>query len=168
MSRVREALKMAHDWEGKAVFTGEREAQPAVGSRFSGPSLPFIPEPVRARPSRSPRWLRRLKRRMGLGRVQVAPRCIGTTRRGDPCRAPAMDNGYCRMHGGARGSETPARAAHEPVVAFAMHGGADGTETPAQAAHEPVETFTGTAFARLQNTVSTLARSLRSRLKRPA
>jgi len=29
-----------------------------------------------------------------------APRCGARTRKGAPCRAPAMRNGRCRMHGG--------------------------------------------------------------------
>ena len=29
-----------------------------------------------------------------------APRCGARTRSGTPCRAPAMPNGRCRMHGG--------------------------------------------------------------------
>ena len=32
--------------------------------------------------------------------AQAAPRCGAKTRRGTPCRAPAMANGRCRMHGG--------------------------------------------------------------------
>ena len=30
----------------------------------------------------------------------LSPRCGAKTRRGTPCRAPAMPNGRCRMHGG--------------------------------------------------------------------
>lgn len=29
-----------------------------------------------------------------------APRCGARTRSGSPCKAPAMPNGRCRMHGG--------------------------------------------------------------------
>ena len=29
-----------------------------------------------------------------------APRCGARTRNGTPCRAPAMKNGRCRLHGG--------------------------------------------------------------------
>jgi hypothetical protein len=32
--------------------------------------------------------------------LHQAPRCGAKTRRGDFCRAPAMINGRCRMHGG--------------------------------------------------------------------
>lgn len=38
-------------------------------------------------------------------RVAVAvpvARCAGTTRAGNRCKGPAMANGFCRMHGGAR------------------------------------------------------------------
>nr|WP_084112971.1 HGGxSTG domain-containing protein [Belnapia moabensis] len=37
-----------------------------------------------------------------------SPRCGAKTRSGQPCRAPAMSNGRCRMHGGAStGPRTP-------------------------------------------------------------
>jgi hypothetical protein len=34
------------------------------------------------------------------GDPSAAPRCGAKTRRGTPCRAPAMSNGRCRLHGG--------------------------------------------------------------------
>lgn len=37
-----------------------------------------------------------------------APRCGAKTRKGTPCRSPAMKNGRCRMHGG--GSTGPKTA----------------------------------------------------------
>jgi hypothetical protein len=37
-------------------------------------------------------------------RCHLAPRCGAHSRRtGQPCRAPAMRNGRCRMHGGKAG-----------------------------------------------------------------
>jgi len=37
-----------------------------------------------------------------------APRCGAKTRKGTPCRAPAMRNGRCRLHGGkSTGPRTP-------------------------------------------------------------
>ena len=36
----------------------------------------------------------------GINAMQAAPRCGAWTRRGTPCRSPAMANGRCRMHGG--------------------------------------------------------------------
>ena len=33
--------------------------------------------------------------------MHLSPRCGAKTRSGNPCRAPAMPNGRCRMHGGA-------------------------------------------------------------------
>ena len=37
-----------------------------------------------------------------------APRCGAKTRSGTPCKAPAMANGRCRMHGGkSTGPRTP-------------------------------------------------------------
>jgi hypothetical protein len=32
--------------------------------------------------------------------MHQSPKCGAKTRRGSPCRAPAMANGRCRMHGG--------------------------------------------------------------------
>ena len=42
------------------------------------------------------------------GTLLNAPRCGAKTRRQTKCRAPAMSNGRCRMHGGAStGPRTP-------------------------------------------------------------
>lgn len=42
------------------------------------------------------------------GDPNSAPRCGAKTRKGTPCRAPAMANGRCRMHGGkSTGPRTP-------------------------------------------------------------
>jgi len=42
------------------------------------------------------------------GDLRNVPRCGAKTRRGTPCRAPAMANGRCRMHGGkSTGPRTP-------------------------------------------------------------
>ena len=35
-----------------------------------------------------------------INAMHAAPRCGAKTRRETPCRAPAMANGRCRMHGG--------------------------------------------------------------------
>jgi hypothetical protein len=45
----------------------------------------------------------------GNGGGFTGPKCGATTRRGTPCRGPAMANGRCRMHGGAspRGIDHP-------------------------------------------------------------
>ena len=37
---------------------------------------------------------------VSIDAMHAAPRCGARTRRGTPCRAPAMGNGRCRMHGG--------------------------------------------------------------------
>ncbi len=121
MSHVRNALKRAEGWQGKSVFTGQQETPVfdpskvvlphqnlfAVTSIHAAAQKPetdeITVEPLRtARPSSGiirllPRWIRRRIRT----HTQIA-RCTGMTRRGLPCRAPAMDNGFCRMHGGER------------------------------------------------------------------
>jgi len=42
------------------------------------------------------------------GNPNSAPRCGAKTRKGTPCKAPAMKNGRCRFHGGkSTGPRTP-------------------------------------------------------------
>ena len=42
------------------------------------------------------------------GDLSNVPRCGAKTRKGTPCKAPAMKNGRCRMHGGkSTGPRTP-------------------------------------------------------------
>lgn len=49
-----------------------------------------------------------LKNRGRPGNWANAPRCGAKTRSGKPCKAPAMRNGRCRMHGGmSTGPRTP-------------------------------------------------------------
>jgi len=62
------------------------------------------------------------------GDPNAAPRCGARTRAGCPCRAPAMANGRCRMHGGrSTGPRTPEGLAR-PTAARTVHGchGAEG------------------------------------------
>ena len=57
-----------------------------------------------------PHATRRILLRNGnpRGNPNNAPRCGAKTRKGAACRAPAMQNGRCRMHGGkATGPRTP-------------------------------------------------------------
>jgi hypothetical protein len=42
-----------------------------------------------------------LKNGNNPGDPSIAPRCGAKTRKGTPCKGPAMRNGRCRMHGGA-------------------------------------------------------------------
>ena len=37
---------------------------------------------------------------VSIDAMHATPRCGAKTRRGTPCRSPAMANGRCRMHGG--------------------------------------------------------------------
>ena len=48
------------------------------------------------------RAIRKLRRWVGLSVGRIPARCSGNARSGMPCRGPAMDNGFCRMHGGKR------------------------------------------------------------------
>ena len=49
-----------------------------------------------------------LKNGNPTGDPSAAPRCGSKTRKGTPCKGPAMKNGRCRMHGGAStGPRTP-------------------------------------------------------------
>jgi hypothetical protein len=128
MSRVRTALKLADNWEGKSVFTGQAETALRSPRTFE-PGVPMehmlrahqeldaAPAP---RPSRISRWARRWSRRF-LRTTTMVPRCSATTRRGLLCRGPAMANGYCRMHGGARNRSLTERilGAHGALTAKA-------------------------------------------------
>jgi len=49
-----------------------------------------------------------MKPSSNLDPMMASPRCGAKTRRGSPCRAPAVDGKTrCRMHGGAAGSGAP-------------------------------------------------------------
>jgi hypothetical protein len=130
MSQVRNALKRAENWDGKEVFTGESpvfDPSTVVLSRQARPTSGLAKETALAvldsiekdeepslKPAAFPRWMPRWCRRLIRTHTQVA-RCTGTTRRGLPCRAPAMDNGFCRMHGGERAASITERAAQTRV-----------------------------------------------------
>jgi hypothetical protein len=83
----------------------ENPAQQATNSSPEGSGDPENEHPMPGQPaplrSFKDRILRRIRRLMGMRTAGPVPRCSGVTRRGVPCRAPAMSNGYCRMHGGA-------------------------------------------------------------------
>jgi hypothetical protein len=56
------------------------------------------------------------------GNPMNAPRCGAQTRQGIPCRAPAMANGRCRMHGGkSTGPRTAAGLARSRQARY-QHG----------------------------------------------
>lgn len=82
----------------------------------TGQSWPETPTPEAA--------LRRgrLKNGNPTGDFMASPRCGAKTRGLMPCRAPAMANGRCRMHGGAStGAKTAAGKAHQRA-ATTRHG----------------------------------------------
>ncbi len=59
-------------------------------------------------PTEEPRRPVLLRNGNPQGNPMNAPRCGAKTRKGTPCRAPAMANGRCRMHGGkSTGPRTP-------------------------------------------------------------
>lgn len=104
MSKVRNALKMAGTWPQE---NSDIAAQPpgTATKSDSPPTEPGSQSPLSDPPqsvSLMAHWIRRVRRWMGWKVSGPVPRCSGVTRRGVPCRAPAMANGLCRMHGGAR------------------------------------------------------------------
>jgi hypothetical protein len=120
MSQVRNALRMAGTWPQETENSAAQahhgngypsaiamkvDAAPEVESEFGESSQPDQPAP---QPTLMARVVRRVRRWMGLRVSGPVPRCTGMTRRGLPCRAPAMANGLCRMHGGA-----PRRPLHQ-------------------------------------------------------
>ena len=56
------------------------------------------------------------------GNPNAAPRCGARTRRGCPCRGPAMKNGRCRMHGGGSTGAKTAEGRARIVAARTIHG----------------------------------------------
>ena len=118
MSSVRKALKISDVWQPKPAVPSEGRALP-LGAR-PGPSEPVtapidtpsdeeledltqVPASLPKAPlSFTARLVRRVKRLLRIRSGGVVPRCNGFTRHGLLCRAPAMLNGYCRMHGGSR------------------------------------------------------------------
>lgn len=56
------------------------------------------------------------------GDPMSAPRCGARTRRGTPCRAPAMANGRCRMHGGKSTGPRTAEGLERSRKARLKHG----------------------------------------------
>jgi hypothetical protein len=51
-----------------------------------------------------------------------APRCGARTRKGTPCRSPAMPNGRCRMHGGCSTGAKTAEGIERIRAARTKHG----------------------------------------------
>ena len=52
----------------------------------------------------------------------TAPRCGAKTRRGTPCRCPAMANGRCRLHGGLSTGPRTAEGIERIRRAVTKHG----------------------------------------------
>lgn len=112
MSRVHDALKRANAMQSTAKTGGVSEGAVSEGigngaerensQEISAP--PDLPQPARSffRGLLRYRLIKRLMRRFGLSPNLPVPRCQGITRLDQPCRGPAMANGFCRMHGGAR------------------------------------------------------------------
>jgi hypothetical protein len=118
MSSVRKALKISDVWQPKPAVPSEARVLP-LGPRSQTPHL-LVEAPVdtatgeeleditlpaslpKAPLSFTARLVRLVKRVLRMRSGVVVPRCNGLTRNGLSCRAPAMLNGYCRMHGGSR------------------------------------------------------------------
>ncbi len=119
MSSVRKALKISDVWQPKPAILSQGRALP-LGPRAQTPSVPVdapletttdeeleditqLPDSLPKAPlSFTARLVRRVKRLLRIRSGVVVPRCNSLTRHGQSCRAPAMLNGYCRMHGGSR------------------------------------------------------------------
>lgn len=100
MSRVASALKVAG--EKHPAFEGivAHRSVPVVekpAEDFDDPAQPG--KPAVSMPARI---LRTVRRWLGMKSGGPVPTCSGWTRHGLKCRAPAMANGVCRMHGGSR------------------------------------------------------------------
>jgi hypothetical protein len=91
------------------------------------------------------------------GDPNLAPRCGARARSGNPCRAPGMANGRCRMHGGkCTGPRTPEGKART-IAAHTTHG-------QSTAAKRAVQRYVSTLAARMR----LLGAALRLRAHLPA
>jgi hypothetical protein len=115
MSRVHEALKRANALRSPAE-TGVRPEVLEVGAKpEDSAQVPAAADFAKAaatpecgssnsgyRALLRYRWVRKMLRLAGFAPRISVQKCQGTTRMGQPCRGPAMANGYCRLHGGSR------------------------------------------------------------------
>jgi len=71
------------------------------------------------------------------GNPNLAPRCGARARSGCPCRAPAMANGRCRMHGGTSTGPRTKEGMARMIAALTKHGkhGAAGAPQRAEQRH---------------------------------
>lgn len=128
MSRVRSALKMAGTWpqdqqnpQPHFVQAANVEVSPELGPHREIATAAPATRPVYER------FLRRVRGWLGKHSSGPVPKCSGVTRRGLPCRAPAMSNGLCRMHGGEKatalrqGYESAARLTNVVLSRFGKH-----------------------------------------------
>jgi hypothetical protein len=103
MSRVRDALKKADSWQQEQPNQAPVQPLPRVVLDFAAQTPALVSDPEVSVPSAAERFVGLVREWLGLRRKGApVPRCSGSTRKGLPCRAPAMANGYCRMHGGSR------------------------------------------------------------------
>jgi hypothetical protein len=101
MSRVRDALKRADSWQPEQNALPVQPLPRVIPVAEASGDEPE--ERVADTSSTLERVVRQLMRWLGMRPTGTpVPRCAGLTRKGAPCRAPAMANGYCRMHGGSR------------------------------------------------------------------
>jgi hypothetical protein len=70
----------------------------------------------------APPALGRLRNGNPSGNPQAAPRCDARNRAGEPCRAPAMVNGRCRLHGGKSTGPRTREGLQRLRVARTVHG----------------------------------------------
>jgi hypothetical protein len=61
--------------------------------------------------------------RVTMPLAHACARCGARTRTGTPCRAPAMRNGRCRMHGGMSTGPVSPEGLARIVAARTVHGG---------------------------------------------
>jgi hypothetical protein len=54
--------------------------------------------------------------------LSALPRCLAKTRRGTPCKRPALPNGRCRLHGGLSTGAKTAEGIERIRLAVKKHG----------------------------------------------
>jgi len=122
------------------------------------PAAPNLPDEPPAKPAPGP-----LRNGNPRGNPNLAPRCGAKNRAGNPCRAPAMANGRCRLHGGKC---TGPRTAEGKAAFIATHTKHGRYAAPQRATNLYVRTLTvRTRLVREANRLSAhLPRDMAARL----
>lgn len=112
MSRVHDALRKAETFPNHPAAPFRPSFAPPVAVEIPLPEpqveseAPVEPEASDESAAKPKRWrfpfFRKFARLLGFRTGTPPKRCSGVNRKGEPCGAPSMANGFCYSHGGSR------------------------------------------------------------------